>query len=231
MEEEKSVLRWGGLAGILGVIFFFLTIVIAATTLLPLVDDPEGVVMTFPDLRAALTLVEGLYVVGLILWVTLFLALYQALRGTNLTPALFGSAVGFVGLVVLAAGGLTVVAFAPISELYHAPGATSEEQATLVLLWQATQGIFNELDTVGLLLMTISFIVFGVAMLGAPAFGKGFGGASVVIGVVGVAGISFIAVDSLSSIALVGGFLGAILSLVIFPLLLGWKVYSLSRVP
>ncbi len=105
MEEEKSVLRWGGLAGILAGILFFLTIVIAATTLLPLVDDPEGVVRTFPDTRAALTLVEGLYFVGLILWVTLFLALYQALRGTKLAPAL-GSVPGVLGLARHAVGSL-----------------------------------------------------------------------------------------------------------------------------
>ena len=225
MEEEKSVLRWGGLAGILAGILFLLSIIIVAPVLLPLADDPEAVVRSFPDIRAALTLVEGLFMVGVILSVTLFLALYRALRGTSLAAALFGSVLGILGLVVRAAESLPQVAFAPISDLYHAPGATPEEQATLVLMWQATQGIFNETDTVGLLLLTLSFIVLGVAMLGAPAFGKGFGGASVVIGVVGVAGISFIAVDSPSIFPFV------ILAFIIFPLLFGWKVYSLSRAP
>ncbi|MEE9173113.1 MAG: hypothetical protein V3U41_09470 [candidate division NC10 bacterium] len=39
------------------------------------------------------------YLVALILEVTLFLALYRALRGTSLAPALFGSVLGILGLV------------------------------------------------------------------------------------------------------------------------------------
>ena len=63
-------------------------------------------------------------------------------------------------------------------------------------------------------------------MLGAPAFGKGYGGASVVLGVVGVVAASFFLVDPLSPIVVVG-----ILALIVFQLVLGWKVYSLSRAP
>ncbi len=185
--------------------------------------------MRFPDVRAALTVGNSLYLVGVILSVPLFLALYTVLRGTNLAAALFGSVLGVLGLVVRAAESLPHVAFAPISDLYHAPGATPEEQATLVLLWQATQGIFNALTAVGTLLVPIGLIVLGAAMLGVPAFGKGFGGVSVVLGVLGVVGASFFVVDPLSSIALLGTFLGAFVALVIFLHLLGWKLYSLSR--
>jgi hypothetical protein len=66
-----------------------------------------------------------------------------------------------------------------------------------------------------------------VAMLGTPAFGKGFGGVSVVIGVVGVVAASVLLVDPLS---LSASFIG-VLALIIFHLILGWKVYSLSRAP
>lgn len=63
-------------------------------------------------------------------------------------------------------------------------------------------------------------------MLRTPAFGNGFGGLSVLLGVAGVvAGIILLA-DPLSPIAAVG-----IFALIIFHLVLGWKVYSLSRVP
>jgi hypothetical protein len=163
--------------------------------------------------------------VALILSVTLFLALYRALRGTSLAPALFGTGLAFLGFAVLAAGALPNVAFAPIADLYHAPGATPGEQTTLIPLWQATQGVFNETDTVGYLLLTTGLIVLGVAMLRAPAFGKGFGWVSVVVGVVGVVGIYVVGLDSLSFAPVV------ILTNVILPLLLGWKVYSLSRAP
>jgi len=222
MELEKSVLRWGGLAGILGGIIFILVfvIVIAFVGL----DTAEPEVMRFPDIRAARTVEDSLYLVVLILWVTHFLALYRALRGTSLAPALFGSVLGILGLGVLAAGALPHAAFAPISDLYHAPGATPEDQATLVLLWQATQGIFDALIVVGLLFLPIGIIALGVAMLGVPAFGKGFGGVSVVLGVFGVVAASVLLVDPVSPSAFVG-----ILALIVFHLVLGWKVYSLSR--
>jgi len=226
MEEERSVLRWGGLAGILGGIIFILVFVIVIAFVGPDPAEPEGLVMRFPDVRAARTVENSLYLVVLILWVTHFLALYRALRGTSLASALFGSVLSILGLVVLAAGALPHVATAPISDLYHAPGATPQDQATLVLLWQATEGIFDALLIVGLLLLPIGLIALGVAMLGAPAFGKGFGGVSVVLGVAGVVAASVLLVDPLSPIAVVG-----VLALIVFHLVLGWKVYSLSRAP
>jgi hypothetical protein len=224
MEEEQSVLRWGGLAGILGGIIFILVFVIVIAFVGADPAQPEGEVMRFPDIRAARTLEDSLYLVVLILWVAHFLALYRALRGTSLAPALFGSVLAIVGLGVLAAGALPHVASASISDLYHAPGATPEDRATLVLMWQATEGIFDALFGVGLFLVPIGLIALGVAMLGAAAFGKGFGGVSVVLGVVGMVAASVLLVDPISPSAFVG-----VLSLIVFHLVVGWKVYSLSR--
>jgi len=224
IDEEKSVLRWGGLAGILGGIVFILVFVVVIAFVGAEPAQPEGEVMRFPDIRAARTVEDGLYLVVLILWVAHFLALYRALREASLAPALFGSVLGIVGLGVLAAGALPHVASAPISDLYHAPGASPEDQATLVLMWQASQGIFDALFGVGLLLVPIGFVALGVAMLGAPAFGRGFGGVSVVVGVVGVVAASILLVDPLSPSAFVG-----VLALIVFHVVLGWKLYSLSR--
>ena len=224
--REKSVLRWGGLAGILGGIIFILVfvIVIAFVGLEP--ADPEGAVMRFPDIRAARTVENSLYLVVLILWVGHFLALYRALRGTSLAPALFGSVLGILGLGVLAAGALPHVATAPLSDLYQAPGATPADRATLVLVWQATEGIFDALFVAGLLLVPIGLIALGVAMLGAAAFGKGLGGVSVALGVVGLVAASVLLVDPGSPIAIAGVF-----ALIVFHLVLGWTVYRLSRAP
>src|SRR3712207_2956105 len=174
IDEEKSVLRWGGLAGILGGIIFVLVFVVVIVFVGREPAQPEAEVMRFPDIRAARTVEDSLYLAVLILWVAHFLALYRALRGTSLAPALFGSVLGIVGLGVLASGALPRVATAPISDLYHAPGATTEDRAALVLMWQATEGIFDALFGVGLLLVPIGFIALGGAMLRAPDFGKGF---------------------------------------------------------
>jgi hypothetical protein len=174
--EEQSVLRWGGLSGILGGLIFILVFVIVIVFVGPDPAEPEGEVMRFPDIRAARTVEDSLYLVVLILWVLHFLALYRALRRTSLAPALFGSVLGIVGLGVLAAGALPHVATAPISDLYHAPGATSDDRATLVLMWQATEGIFDALFGVGLVLVPIGFIAIGVAMLRARPSARALAG-------------------------------------------------------
>jgi hypothetical protein len=227
IEQENSVLRWGGLAGIVGSIIFILIFVFVSVFVGVDPDEPADWIKRFPDIRAARTVENSLFLVVLILWVTHFLALYYALRGTSLAPALFGSALGILGLVMLAAEALPHVAQAPISDLYHAPGATPEAQATLVLLWQATQGILDALLIVGLVLLPIGLIALGVAMLGAPVFGKGFGGMSVVLGVAGVIAASLLLVDPASVLGSIVG----IFALIGFHFVLGWKVHRLSRVP
>jgi hypothetical protein len=226
MEQEKSVLRWGGLAGMLGGILFILTfvVVIVGPVGMEELADLEALIMRFPDVRTARVVENSLYLVALILGVPLFLALYRALLVTKLAAALFGSVLGILGLVVLAAGALPHVATAPISDLYHAPGATPVDQATLVLIWQAIQGIFDALLITGLVIVPIGIVALGVAMLGSPTFGKGFGWVSAVLGVLGIVAAAVLLVDPLSPIAVVG-----IFALIIFYLVLGWKVYSLSR--
>ncbi len=216
--KEKSILRWGGLAGILGGIMSILFIAI-------LVGFVKGVVTVtmFPDVRVANTVGEIIYLVAVVFLVPLFLALYRALRGSSPAPALFGTGLSLLGLVMYATGALPFVALDRISDLYHAAGATSVQQATLALVYQGIQSIFNETDTVGFTFMSVGTIVLGVAMLRTQTFGKVFGWLSVVLGVAGVAGISFFAVDSASFAPF------AILAYIIFPILFGWKVYSLSR--
>jgi len=226
MDEENGVLRWGGLAGILGGITFILVFVVVIVFAGVEPAEPEGEIMRFPDIRVARMVENGLYLVVLILWVTHFLALYRALRGTSLASALFGSVLGIVGLGVLAAGALPHIAQTPISDLYHAPGATPEEQATLVFLWEASQGMFDALFVVGLILVPIGLIALGIAMLRTPAFGQGFGGISVALGLAGVVAASVLLVDSASPVAFVG-----VLALIVFHLVLGWKTYKLSMVP
>jgi hypothetical protein len=227
MEQEKSVLRWGGLAGMLGGILFILTWVVVLAGPVGMEDpaDLAGWVTRFPDIRAARIVENGIYLVALILEVTLFLALYRALRRTSLAPALFGSVLGILGLGVLMVGTVPHIATAPISDLFHAPGATPGDQATLAFLWQATWGIFDAMLAVGFFVVPIGITALGVAMLGAPAFGKGFGGVSVVLGVVGLVAAAFNMVDP----SMIGAL--SYFAIVIFCLVLGWKVYSLSRAP
>ncbi len=226
IEQERTVLRWGGLAGILGGIVFILVFIIVAAFVGMDTLQPEEWIVRFPDIRAARTVENSLYLVVLILWVPHYLTLYRALRGTSLAPALFGSTLGILGLVMLIAGALPHVATAPLSDLYHAPGATAEDQASLVLMWEATQGIFDALLITGLVILPVGHIALGLAMLKSPAFGRGVGRMSVLIGAIGVIAACVLLIDPLSPIAA-----PAVLALIVFHLVVGWKVYTLARVP
>ena len=226
--QESSVLRWGGLAGILGgllLIVVFAIVGFGPVGMAPV--GPAGEVVRFPEIRTARIVENTLYLAVLVSWVIHFLALYRGLRGTSPAPALFGSALGILGLVMLVADSLRHVATDPIAKRYHDPGATAADQATLVLLWQATQGILDMLLTTGLVILPTGLIALGIAMLGAPDFGKIFGGVSVALGVVGGVGASVLLGDPASPTAAVGG----VFALIVFHLVLGRKLYSLSRGP
>jgi len=226
VEQERSVLRWGGLAGMLGSVLMIVTFVIVGV-FVGTDYSAAYLIERFPEMRAARTVENGLFLAVVILWVLHFLALYRALRHESLAPALFGSVLGILGLVVLAAEALPHVAQAPISDLYHAPGTTPEDQATLVFLWQATMGILEAMLLAGFVLLPIGLVCLGVAMLRAPAFGKGLGGTTVVLGALGFGGASLLLVNPASVLGPMSG----MFTLIIFHFVLGWKVYRLSRVP
>lgn len=224
MENEKSVLRWGGLAGVLAVIVFIVGMP------LYVFSDPftlEGL-MAFPNARVALALSVSLSMVTAFLSMTFILILHQVLRKTNKSLALIGSVLGVIGYVVTALGdAATIVAFVPLSELYHAPTATPVTQTTVVLLWQTTMGITSTFFFVGGLFMMIGFIAFGKVMLEATAFGKRFGWISIVLGMIGLVGVvSSLFVSGIIGTQLMGTVVIANLA---FLSLFGWNIYRLSR--
>jgi hypothetical protein len=222
IRKEKSFLRLGGLAGILAGIFFILTIVTLIEFGPSTTATAAGLVMNFPNVRTGLAAGNSFYFLVSVSLVGLALGLYRALRGTS-PFALFGTVLYVLGIGVTFIEDTTQVAFDPISNFYHAPGATAADQATLTLLWQATQGMFNEFDVAATLLLSTGLIVLGATMIRAPAFGKVFGGLSVAFGVAQILGISFVSTNSAAYAPF------ALLAFFIFPLLFGWKLYRMSR--
>jgi uncharacterized membrane protein len=221
--DGEGLLRWGGWAGILSAFLFILT----AVTLLLLVPEAETVeesIHRFPENRSYIALGESLYLAVVILWVPLLLALSRSLRVTDTAPALIGSGLGFIGLASLAVGALPFIAFTSISELYHSPGITSIEKSQLIALWQTTQDIFNETDTVGYILIASCFIVLGISMLGSPNFGKSYCAISMASGAAALIGIAILGVES----DLVFPFV--LITFVVYPLFFGMKLRSLSKV-
>ena len=224
-QSERSVLRWGGLAGMLSAVLLLVVFGIVGAFVGTDPAAPEGLVARFPDIRAARIVENGLYLAVIALWFIHLTALYHTLRGHRLAPALFGRALATLGLVALAVGALPHIATTPISDLYHAPGATPEQQAALVLLWQATQGMFDALLVTGLLVLAVGLIALGLAMRETPAFGTRYGGLTIGLGVVGFAS-ALVGLVEVSEIVAIGMF-----ALIIFHLVIGWKTYRLSREP
>ena len=225
-KQEQSLLKWGGLAGILGGILFILLWVIIIVGPVGM-DDPAdltGWVTRFPEIKTARVIENSVYLLSIILEVALFLAIYRALHRTNLALAVFGSVLGILGLTVYMVGALPHVAHAPLSEMYHAPGASPADQAAIVLMWQATWGIFDAILFVGFFVIPVGILALGVAMLRSPDFGKVLGWVSVVLGLVGIVAAVLQMIDSSSMIGA-----GSYFACIIFYFIMGWKVYSLSR--
>jgi len=224
IEQEKSVLRWGGLAGILGSIILVLVMVFVAVAIGSGPDDLNDVVARFPDIHMLRVIENGVYLVGLLLEILLFLALFYALRKDSLAPALFGSALGIVGLISMAISATPHVAHHPLSEIFQAAGTTAEAQEAIAIMWQGTWGVFNAPLYVGFFVVPLGIILLGMAMFGASDFGKGLGWMSVVIGV-----LAFVA--AISQMIDPAGDIGALsyIAPIIFYFVLGIKTYRLSK--
>jgi hypothetical protein len=223
---ETELLRWGGIAGLLGGALMLFVFVYVGAVVGP---DPAGLagpVSRFPEISAARTLENTLYLAVMGLWMVHVVALARVLRGASLAPSLVGGALGVAGLTLLAAGALPHVATTRLADLYHAPGATPQDQATVVLMWQANQGLFDALLAAGLVLLPIGIVGLGVAMFKSPALGRRFGAATVALGVIGIAAASALVIDPRSSIAVVG-----FLAMIAFNVVLGWKALRLSISP
>ena len=222
--DETAVIRWGGLSGILGGIIFVASIVYQVAFIgTGTTAAGAGPIMRFPGLQTQIIVGQTLFLIGTILLVPLFLALYRILRRSSLAPALFGLGLSFLGLAVLAVESEPNVAMAQISAQYHAAGATAAQQDAAVIVWQATQGMFNEFDTCAYIFLSVGFLLLGTALLRAPGFGRALGGVTAAIGVIGLLGVAAFPVTSASFA------LPAALTFVVFPLLLGGKVYSVSK--
>ncbi|MEM9950391.1 MAG: hypothetical protein AAF846_02230 [Chloroflexota bacterium] len=226
MQQEQSVLRWGGLAGMLGSIVFIVVFVIVGVFV---GDDPaniEGWVTRFPDIYTARLFENGLYLFVLVIWIPHMLALAYALRRAHLPLALFGSVISIVGLTIMIAGALTHVAVNPLYMLSQLPDMNTADQRSIALMWQATWGILDALLIAGLLLVPFGIAGLGVAMSADDRFGKLYAGITVGLGSIGLLAAigAMIAPESLIAA-------GAVFALIFFNFIIGWKTFRLGSQP
>lgn len=237
MLYEKRVLRWAGLAGMIGVLMNILSFV--AGLFAPPLFVPAGAVDScgpacyidaslprFPSVKAMIVSENIFYFAAIILFVIFFLGLYRAVRaGPSLAPAMFGTGLSLLGLAMEFIGALPSVAFAHLSEVYQTSGP--QDQATLILVSHAVQSILNATDTTGGFLLAIGFVLFGLAMLQSRTSpGKRFGAATIVLSLAAIAGISVVSIvmDNPNDPFFV-------VLLLVLPLMLGVNLYRLSRSP
>lgn len=224
VDQERRLFRWGGLAGMLGSGLYLVVFVVVGVLIGSEPTNLERVVTRFPEIRAARTVEDGLYLVVLVLWIPLFLAMYRALRGANLASALLGAVLGVAGVVVLAVGALPHVVYVRLSDLYNATAATPQDQATVALLWQLMLGINDMLVIVGFFLVPAGILFLGVAMFRAPAFGRRTNWTTVALGVAGVATAAMLVIDPL---AVAPAFVN-VLAQIVFPFVVAKTLFTLS---
>jgi hypothetical protein len=220
--SRRSFLRWGGLAGLLAGVFFLCTIVTLIAFGPSTTATAAQLISRFPAVRTGLVVGNGFYFLVSVSLVGLALGLYRALRRSSPGLALFGTVLFVLGIGVTFVEDTTQIAFDPISNLYNAPGATAADQHTLALLWQATQGMFNQFDVAATILLSTGLVVLGVSMLRTPAFGKVFGGLAVAFGLAQILGVSFVSTNSAAYAPF------ALLAFFIFPVVFGLKLFRLS---
>ena len=222
-DQELAAIKWGGLAGILGslcliAVFVFLAALVGLETL-----DVEEELQRYPEIRTTRVVENSMYLVAIALWAVHTAALFLALRRTSLAPALVGSVMMGLGLIVLATGAIPHTMTDPISALYHAPGATPETQAMSVVAWHVIQGIVDTLVITGLALTPIGMGFLGLAMLSHATYQSWFGWTSILFAVAGAASAVSIVMTP-SDIAAIGVF-----AVIFFNIIVGWRTFRLPE--
>lgn len=219
----QSTLRWGGLAGILGAflligVIVFLSLVGGLETL-----EGEAALDRFPTIRWARIIENTAYLFALALWAVHSIALYMALRDQNAGLSLTACVMSVLGLAILATGAIPHTAETVISDLYHAPDTAAELKPVLVIAWEVSMGWTDTLVITGVVLTPVGLLLYGLAMMNDPLFGKWIGWTSVILGLAGGYGAVASLIEEGEIVAL------GVLAIVVFHLVAGWTSYRRSN--
>ena len=123
----------------------------------------------------------------------------------------------------MAASSLLHVSTAPLAELYTAPETPPEDLPAIEYAWHGAQSVFDTMLATGVLLVPIGFVLFGIAMWRATAFGPGLAKLSIGLGAVGIAGATIAVVEPGSAFAA-----ASVLAMVVFHLITGWRTLKMG---
>ncbi len=216
-------MRLGGLAGVWGgivVIVGFITVGIA-TGIGPFPPDPpdlEQDLARFPEYGTILRIGFSLVVVGLLMLLPFFAALYRSLREPSRAFARIGLGSGVLAIILFI---LSIQGDLQSTHIFSAlyESAAASDRPVVVAMYTAVRGLTTAALTTSVLFLGLAFVGFGLAMRASPAYQEGLVRLTMVLGLLIVLFVLFI----WGSIS--------IIFLVVLALMLGWKVYSLSWGP
>lgn len=220
---NQQLCRWGGIAGLAGVLLMVGAVVVVGALGLPDASDVDTL-KDFADIESGRIAEHFLYLGALMMFALHALVLYRLLMPAHPAAALFGTAVAEFGLVILAASSLLHVSTSPLADLYTAAETPVEGRSSIEYAWHGAQSVFDTMLATGLLLVPIGILLLGVAMRRAPAFGPRLGWLAIGLGTVGIVGAAIAVVDPGSAFSAV-----SVLAIVVFSLGIGWRTLKLGN--
>jgi hypothetical protein len=220
---DRQLSRWGGVAGLSGVILFLASVTVVVALGLPDASDPETLT-DFADIKSGRIAEHFFYLGALMLFALLVFVLHRLLRTAHPAAALFGTVMAAFGLGIMAASSLLHVSTSPLADLYTASDTPPEDLPMIEYAWHGAQSVFDTMLATGVLLVPIGIVLFGVAMRNASAFGPHLSTFTIGLGTVGIIGAAIEVVDPGSDASAV-----AVLAIVVFFLIAGWRTLTLGK--
>lgn len=222
-EQDLQMLRWGGVAGLAGVISMLGAFVVVGASGLPDASDVKTL-RDFADIKSGRIAEHSLYLAALLLCALHFAVLHRVLRTSHPAAALFGTVTASFGLVIMAASSMLHLSTSPLADLYTAPDTSPEERQMIEYSWHGAQSVFDTMLATGVLLVPIGIVLLGIAMRGASAFGRRLTAFTFGLGIAGIVGAAIAIVVPGSAFAAVG-----VLAIVAFCAGTGWRLLTLGK--
>lgn len=222
-DGDLQLFRWGGIAGLAGVVLLLGSVIVVVALGLPDASDPETLT-DFADIESGRVAEHLLYLGAVTAFALHTFVLKRILEPTHRAAAVFAMVTSAFGLVTMAASAVLHASTAPLAELYTAADNTPEDLRAIEYAWHGAQSVFDTMLTTGLLLVPLGILFYGVAMRRAPGFGPRVAAAALVLGSIGLAGAVAETIDTGSDLSA-----ASVLALVVFNAIAGWRTLRLSK--
>lgn len=213
-EVKRSVLQVGGWSGVVAGVLMVVGLITGLFA--PVSAGLEEILANFPDNSLTVQVASSELILAFLLILAFFAALYWSLREPSRVFARIGLGSGVLA-AILAIGAFLGFQHANLlfSALYEA--ASASDRPLVVAAYAVPVSIFRATLGSGGYLIGLAIVASGLAMRGSPDFGEGLAWLSIIVGILVV----------LFTLLLLGPVVIPLIAL--FAIVLGWKVYSLSR--